>query len=168
MLLPNPGSLIHSLHSSLKDDVLPTLEKGSAQRQLKATLHLLARLEKTWDLYGGHVVEDNKDIEKTLADMLDVLVEAGVGEQFKKLKSQLKKRHHVVEELSGLNDPSLIEASHRNLQLQECLQNFESVLVTAEIEETTREACADKLADLYRRMVARDAVYIGDSPPQVE
>ena len=162
MLLPNPGSLIHSLRSNLNDSVLPALAKGDAQRQLKAALHLLGRLEKSWDLYGQHVREDNKDIETTIAAIFEKLSEAKASEIFKQLQNQLNQYEHVVESISGLNDPELADATHRNLQLQECLQNLEGMLVKTHLDGDTRKTCNEYLVALYRRMAMRDSIYVGD------
>lgn len=166
MLLPNPGSLIHTLRGNLKDVVLPALDKGDAQRQLKASLHLLGRLEKSWDLYSQHVLQDNKDIQTTLTEILQQLSDAEVAEKFKKIKYQLNKHINIIEKIDGLNDPDLMKATHRNIQLQECLQNFESVLSNADIDEKVRLSCFEKLTDLYRRMNMRDLVSVGDELPE--
>jgi hypothetical protein len=101
VLRPSTGELLAGLHGSLTSGVLPSLPKGEAQSQLKAALHLLGRLEKSWDLAHSHVAEDNADMERVLGPLADVPPSA--------------------EQPAGYNDPALRRAAARNLQLQAIL-----------------------------------------------
>jgi hypothetical protein len=101
VLRPSTGELLAGLCVSLTNGVLPSLPKGDAHSQLKAALHLLGRLSKSWDLAHNHIAEDNGDMETVLGALADVPPPA--------------------EELAGYNDPALRQAAARNLQLQAIL-----------------------------------------------
>jgi hypothetical protein len=119
VLRPSTGELLAGLRASLSTGVLPSLPKGEAHSQMKAALHLLGRLEKSWDLAHSHVAEDNADMERVLGPLADVLPPA--------------------EEPVGYNDPALRQAAARNLQLQAVLAGRE---VTPEIEALYRRMSA--------------------------
>jgi ABC-type oligopeptide transport system substrate-binding subunit len=119
MLRPSTGELLAGLHSSLTSAVLPSLPKGEAYSQLKAALHLLARLEKSWDLAHSHIAEDNADMERVLGPLADMPTPA--------------------EELFGYNDPELRQAAARNLLLQTILAKQQP---SAEIEALYRRMSA--------------------------
>jgi hypothetical protein len=101
VLRPSTGELLAGLRASLVSGVLPSLPKGDAHSQLKAALHLLGRLEKSWDLAHCHITEDNADIERVLGPLASV--------------------PPPIEEPRGFNDPALRQAAARNLQLQAIL-----------------------------------------------
>ncbi|MEZ5481563.1 MAG: hypothetical protein R3E73_05115 [Porticoccaceae bacterium] len=164
MLLPNPGLLIKSLRSSLKSEVLPALEKGAAFRQLKASLHLLERLERSWDLFPQHVQQDNTDLEKTLIDVLEKLVASTDKTSFDDLLQQLKAIPEMNKVVKGINDPVLNLAAQRNFALQNLLEEVQGELDKFESDKKLKNACERSLNELYRRMVARDAIYVGDKP----
>lgn len=119
MLRPSTGELLAGLRASLAKGVLPVLPEGDARSQLKAALHLLGRLEKSWDLSHAHLAEDNADIERVLGSLADV--------------------PPPVEQPGGYNDPTLRQAAARNLQLQAILAGRESTL---EIEALYRRMSA--------------------------
>jgi hypothetical protein len=101
VLRPSTGDLLAGLRESLTIGVLPALQKGDAHGQLKAALHLLGRLEKSWDLAHAHIAEDNADMERVLGPLADA--------------------PPLAEEPTGYNDPALRRAAARNLQLQAVL-----------------------------------------------
>jgi hypothetical protein len=101
VLRPSTGQLLAGLRDSLSRGVLPALPEGDAHSQLKAALHLLGRLEKSWDLAHRHIAEDNADMERALGPFADVPPPA--------------------EEPAGYNDPNLRQAAARNFQLQAIL-----------------------------------------------
>jgi hypothetical protein len=115
MLRPNTGELLAGLRASLTEGVLPLLPKGDAHSQLKAALHLLGRLARSWDLAHSHIAEDNADMELVLGARADVPL--------------------PVEEPAGYNDPALRRAAARNLQLQTVLAGHQ---ITPEIEALYR------------------------------
>jgi hypothetical protein len=105
MLRPSTGELLAGLRASLTEGVLPSIPKGAAHSQLKAALHLLGRLEKSWDLTHSHIAKDNADMEQVLGQLAAVPPPA--------------------EEPAGYNDPALRLAAARNLQLQAILAGQE-------------------------------------------
>jgi len=135
MQRPSPGELLKGLRQSLAETVLPALPRGVAQQQLKAALHLLGRLERSWDLAAPHLAADNADIAAVLArvlpaDALEARLAAAPPEQ-----------------VSGYNDPDLTLAVARNLALHHLLLDFPD---------------HDEVIALHARMVARDSRYVGD------
>ncbi len=144
MLLPSTGDLLHGLRQSLKQTVLPEVPDGAASRQLKAALHLLGRLERSWDLAGAHLAQDNADIEAVLGELLPQ-----EGEQ--SLEARLSQVQ--AEPPGGFNDVALRAAATRNLALH---------AIVADLPD-----CA-QLQALRQRMVERDSVYIGDKAPGQE
>lgn len=119
MLRPSTGELLSGLRASLTKGVLPAIPKGDAASQLKAALHLLGRLEKSWDLAHTHLAQDNADLERVLGPDADVPPPAG--------------------EPPGYNDPDLRRAAARNLQLQAILAGQEP---SPEIEALYRRMTA--------------------------
>jgi hypothetical protein len=119
VLRPNTGELLAGLRVSLTHGVLPALPKGQALSQLKAALHLLGRLEKSWDLSHAHLAADNDDMERVLGHLANVPPPAV--------------------QPTGYNDPALRQAAARNLQLQAILAGQDS---TAEIEALYRRMSA--------------------------
>lgn len=135
MQQPSPGDLLKGLRHSLAETVLPALPRGVAQQQLKAALHLLGRLERSWDLAAPHLAADNADIAAVLAQMLPADV----------LEARLAAS--PPEQVSGYNDPELAAAATRNLALHRLLLDLPD---------------HDVVTALHARMVARDARYVGD------
>ncbi len=139
MQRPNPGELLRGLHRSLSEQLIPALPKGAAQQQLKAALHLLARLARSWDLATTHLAEDNADIMAVLGaiwpasspDSLDLRL-AAVAD---------------TAAPDGYNDPHLREEARKNLMLH-------SLLLNAPYSEA--------IGALYARMAERDTRYVGD------
>jgi hypothetical protein len=122
VLRPSTGELLEGLRASLTTGVLPSLPKGEAHSQLKAALHLLGRLAKSWDMAHTHIAQNNADMEQVLGPLADAPPPA--------------------EELPGYNDPALRQAAARNLQLQAILAEQE---ITPEIEALYRRMCARDL-----------------------
>lgn len=139
MQRPSTGELLRGLGRSLSETVLPALPKGVAHQQMKAALHLIGRLERSWDLAAMHLAEDNADIEAVVRTLLP---ESGPA-SLEALLAEIE----VVTPV-GYNDPALKAAAVRNLALQNLLLDL--------------PACP-AITALYGRMVARDAAYVGDS-----
>lgn len=138
MQRPNPGELLAGLRRSLQEQVLPALARGVPQQQLKAALHLIGRLERSWDLAASHLAEDNADIEAVLGALLPA-----DGPQ----SLEVRLAAMPVEKPRGYNDPALAAAAQRNVALHQLL------LEQAETPE---------LRALFQRMAVRDAIYVGD------
>lgn len=139
MQRPNPGELLRGLQRGLEEQVLPAVPKGVPHQQLKAALHLLGRLERCWDTAASHFFADNADIEAVLLSLLPAS-----GPQ----SLQARLRDVPSSDITGFNDPGVAAAAKRNLDLHHVLAEQEA---SAEIQ------------GLYERMVARDAIYVGDA-----
>src|ERR1700733_16107204 len=79
MLRPTTGELLAGLSASLRQSVLTALPPGDAQRQVKAALHALDRLQRTWDLALPHLRTDNADMRETLQGILEALAQLQPG-----------------------------------------------------------------------------------------
>lgn len=66
MFRPTAGELIAGIADSLRETVLPSVSGGAAQRQLKAALHALGRLQRSWDRLPRYLADDNADLQQTL------------------------------------------------------------------------------------------------------
>jgi hypothetical protein len=141
MLRPSTGDLLHGLRASLAETVLPALPKGAASQQLRAALHLIGRLARSWDLAPAHIAQDNADIEDYLRGTLP-------ADGPDSLAARLKQARPAPP--AGFNDPSLLAAARHNLALHAVLAG---------------QPDSPALRALHQRMAARDAVYIGDRPP---
>lgn len=119
MLRPSTGELLAGLRASLTEGVLPAIPKGAAHSQLKAAIHLLGRLEKSWDLAHSHITQDNADMEQVLGPLADA--------------------PPPFDAPTGYNDPALRLAVARNLQLQAILAGQEP---SPEIEALHRRMSA--------------------------
>lgn len=142
MQRPNPGELLNGLRRSLEDQVLPALPPGIPQQQLKAALHLIGRLERSWDMAARHLAEDNADIEAVLGSILPVQGSRSLEARLAAMGTELP---------AGYNDPALAAAAQRNLALHQLLLEQDD---TAELHS------------LYRRMVERDVNFVGDGDQQ--
>jgi hypothetical protein len=139
MQQPSTGELLRGLRKSLASAVLPSLPKGIAQQQLKAALHLIGRLERTWDLAASHLAQDNADIETVLTGLLPASGDGSLQDRLERIETA---------QPGGYNDPALCADALRNLALHHVLEEMPA---TAE------------LLSLYARMTARDAIYVGDT-----
>lgn len=139
MQRPSVGDLLGGLRRSLEAQILPELPDGNASRQLKAGLHLLARLERTWDLAVTCLLADNADIESTLEDLRPsepwLVARLGATPQ--------------EPPPSGFNDAGLRDAAQRNLHLHRILLDI---------------ADCDAMGALRARMAQRDLLLVGENP----
>ncbi|QKR98356.1 hypothetical protein F9288_00900 [Sphingomonas sp. CL5.1] len=140
MLRPNAGELLGGLRRSLEEQVLPALPRGVPQQQLKAALHLIRRLQRSWDLAPSHLREDNADMTATLGALFAARGGADVEDRLGAAPRPA---------VPGFNDPALAAAATRNLMLQQLV---------------AEEPDGVEIRALHRRMTARDARYVGDVP----
>lgn len=163
MLLPSPGVLLKGLAESLRDSVLPNISTVSAQKQMKAALHLLGRLEKTWDLFHQHVENDNADIEAALQQIFSALTSN--DQRLVALKARFMESTAGDNLVVGFNDPEAAAMAAANIRLREILHTLEEILAHSPDEnQSAVAACQIQLAGLYQRMAMRDAIYVGDLP----
>lgn len=69
MLEPKPADLLEGVIDALRESVLPALPPGAAQRQLRAALHALGRLQRSWDRIPDYRNADIEDMRATLESM---------------------------------------------------------------------------------------------------
>lgn len=160
MLSPNPGNLLGNLRRILKDKVLSALPAGAAQRQLKAALHLLGRLEKSWDLMPFYLQADNQDIEAVLAGIAQDLPAADPLQGRVMVGLSSEPPANLPE---GVNCPDLARLVNRNQALQELLNEVQRAQMSPDQAELAK-ASSEQLAQLYRRMTARQLTLMGDLP----
>lgn len=163
MLLPNPGALLATLRTTLETQVMPAVENDGAKRQLKAGLHLLKRLEKSWDLYALHVLEDNQDMQETLNVLLAEIAGEGCEQAFADIASRLRHgENHCADHHPGINSPALMGALEQNLHLQQLVEKFQLLWGSNTLPAPIVERGEKALQALYGRMVERDALAMGD------
>ncbi|CAA0106878.1 MULTISPECIES: hypothetical protein [Zhongshania] len=160
MLVPNTGVLLGRLRGILKENVLTALPAGGPQRQLKAALHLLGRLEKSWDIMPFYVQADNRDIESVLAEIGSAW--QGSAQALGDWQARLAASPHT-ERLAGVNSLELSALMNRNQLLQQVLLEVDGLL-GAMAPSSVVEAQLACLAALYRRMAGRQSVLVGDCP----
>jgi hypothetical protein len=146
MLKPTPGELLSGIHRGLKAQVLPELPAGSAARQLRAALHALDLVARTWDLQSSYVEADNADLEQTLTEL----------ERISGLHREPGGRSW--EPVAGVTDPALAAAMARNLQLQSELDDFQRRWRAGGRPEPTVDRT---LLGLHQRLTARAALASG-------
>jgi hypothetical protein len=146
VLKPTPGELLSGIHRELKAQVLPELPAGSAARQLRAALHALDLVARTWDLQSSYVAADNADLEQTLAELerISGLPRSPAGLSW--------------EPVTGVADAALAAAMARNLELQSELEDFQRRRRAGGRSES---AVDRTLLDLHQRMTARAALASG-------
>jgi hypothetical protein len=146
MVKPTPGDLLSGIHRELRAQVLPALPDGSAARQLRAALHALELVARTWDLQLPYTEADNADLEQTLTELERISrIPRSPGEP---------PRGPVT----GVTDPALTAALTRNLRLQAELEAFQRNWRAAGRPEP---AVDRTLLSLHRRMTARAALASG-------
>lgn len=164
MLLPSPGDLLRGIRIGLAASVLPVVPKGVAERQLKAAVFILRRLERIWDLLPAHVDADNADVETVLGSVLTELVAAEGGEGYGDLQGRLSALAGAeLAPPSGFNDPALRARAARNRALHQILETVELRLRrNALLDPRIAAECHSALGALYRRMAERDSLSVGD------
>lgn len=132
---PAPNQLLRGVADGLEAQVLPELDDANAQRQLKASLHILRRLERCWDRLPAELVADAEDMLTTLRGL------GGVD-------AELEARWVEVEGRGWRAPVADLVAVHTALQ--------QTVREADERQRGDEEAVA-ALRDLYGRMLAREA-----------
>jgi hypothetical protein len=146
VLRPTPGELLAGVRRELMEQVLPAVPAGAPARQLKAALHVLAQLERTWDLQPAYLAADNADLRATLAELT--------------ARTGIRPAPHPDrgEPVPGVQDTALAEAIRENEQLQADLD---------EVQQAWRaggrgDPAVDQLLfDLHVRMAERALVAAG-------
>jgi hypothetical protein len=107
MLRPTPGELLAGVRRELYEQVLPHVPDGTPARQLRAALHVLGRLERSWDLLPTYLEADNTDLRHALTDLAGRL---GVTWTDRPLTGD--------EDVPGVQDPTLRSLIAQNAHLQ--------------------------------------------------
>ena len=158
MLRPTAGELVRNIADGLRRSVLPALPPGAAQRQLKAALHALGRIEQSWDRLPPYLTSDNADIRESLDAVLRELEKSSIAvpRQFVSLRQDLagSLNDHDTS-IPGITDGALGQAAALNLELQSVLVELDAWLRS----QTASAACVEQsraLEHLYSRMVDRE------------
>ena len=140
MLRPTPGELLAGVRRELTEQVLPAVPSGAPARQLKAALHVLAQLERTWDLQPAYLAADNADLHATLTDLA--------------ARTNLTPARHAerTEAIPGVQDAALSDAMRENERLQADLDAFQQAWRASGREEPEIDHL---LFELHLRMAER-------------
>jgi hypothetical protein len=146
----------------LTSQVLPAVTDPSAHRQLRAALHVLDVLERSWDLLPAYLAADNADIRGTLLCALTLIPDpatTGFGELAARLNSSEQPEPVAF---PGTTDPTLRELMADNAFLQ---QSLEDLIVLRRLEPAVDDGpqavMSEDLLGLQRRMVTRAAAAAG-------
>jgi hypothetical protein len=175
VLKPTPGELLAAVSAGLRHSVLVALPPGEAQRQLKAALHVLDRLQRCWDLLPPYLESDNADLRVTLQEVLTLLTRhrsdplpppiASIAEKLAQLSADnVTATPRQGAAVRGLNALSLTSAAATNDELQ-------SMVVTlarwfgepGQLADSVLAAQRSVLNGLYRRMIERELEASGTS-----
>ncbi len=166
MLQPDVGQLLRELRTALGETVLPAVIEPGASRQLKAALHLLGRLSRTWDLPPVLVRADNADmadatsrIEARLA--ADMVIEPTTCDSAREYSARENDSLAELAPRNGVNDPALATEMARNLSLRSALEALEQRVRGLPVCET-KSLCLDELHALFARMTDRESMLVGD------
>jgi hypothetical protein len=152
VLRPAPDELLQGVAAQLEAQVLPHVSSGAAQRQLKASLHILRRLGRCWDRAPGYLADDCEDMWQTL-DALQCENPELLGDATLRalLADATRRRGHLG--VQGCRAP-LSDLATLHLDLQRCVTDVDRRL---RAQPGADPADGGALRDLYRRMLEREA-----------
>lgn len=161
-----PGELLGGISRSLRETVLPELPAGAEARQLRAALQALERVQRTWDLLPGGLMDDNVDIESTIAAIL-----ASLGSESAEVNAALAAADQSFEGDAaqspatwGVHAPTLSDLMLINLRLQGRLVALDAWLRTADEKQPNQYGLMCRMIDaLYGRMVDRELATWGSA-----
>lgn len=168
MLKPTAGELLAGISTGLRRSVLTALPPGEAQRQLKAALHVLDRLQRSWDLLPPYLESDNADLRATLQDVLALAAQRRLGALPAPIASIAGKLAQAPDDrveplpgtsapVAGINARSLASAAAINDELQSMVVTLAQWLgEPAQLEDSVLAAQRGVLNGLYRRMIERE------------
>jgi hypothetical protein len=164
VLRPTTGELLRAVHVELAAQVLPALPDGTPRRQLKAALHLLRRLERSWDRQAPYLEADNADLARTLDETLRALPGGG---GYASLRGRLAALGHRPSEPppadDGVTDRGLRRLMAANHALQEILADLHAALRTDRgLEPDARQRATSVLGALHRRLLDRAGTAAGN------
>jgi hypothetical protein len=126
MLRPTPGELLDGVRRELAAQVLPALPAGAAARQLRAALHVLGALARSWDGHQHRFQDENADLDASMTAFCD-------------LTGLAREPVAANAPFPGVGDPGLQELMQRNAALQAELEQLQL--------RWRRDARADPAAD---------------------
>jgi len=151
--------LLKGVSAALRESVLPALPPGAAQRQLKAALHLLGRIERCWDRLPGYLEDDNADMRQTIGAVIGAMVAAGA--EVPVSIAALPECAPPADDVRAWADSALV-ADHAlalqaatNIELQRGLLQLESWLL-ASGHRAANDPSDGPLSGLYTRMIERE------------
>jgi hypothetical protein len=165
VIRPTVGELLAGVVAGLRNSVLCALPPGDAQRQLKAALHVLDRLQRSWDLQPAYLAADNADMRETLQSVLESLPadtqSASVADSLRQRLTQTPGANPA--DLAGINDRSLAAQAQLNMELQQMVMTCDSWLrARARTGDAAAAEQGRRLDHLYGRMVDRELQAVGD------
>jgi len=167
VLRPSPGELLGGICRSLRGSVLTALPAGDAQRQLRAALHALDRLQRSWDLLPACLQADNADVRATLRTILDAVLPlqtqalpalATIAAGLAQLDAPPETANAADGAgVPGIHDAALAAIARTNTALQSMLVEVDRWLRASDASRPGRHAAQiDALNQLYLRMTQRE------------
>jgi uncharacterized coiled-coil protein SlyX len=161
---PTVGVLLAGIADGLRESVMPAVAGGAAQRQLRAILHSLGRLQRSWDRWPAYLAADNEDLRATLEAALAGLTAASapLPAELQALCQRLKTltpEAYAQAQVPGINDPALATASALNEAFQALLAALDTWLrapAQAGLSAGVIQTQTQGLDGLYRRMIERE------------
>ena len=164
MLQPDIGQLLKGARSALAESVLPKVDDANAKRQLKAIMHMIGRLSRSWDLPHRLIHADNEDMASVLATLRSRITAAGF-EQVADIEKDADFRVASLEsDGSGINDPQLAADTSTNRSLRRSVEALEQY-IRSYLPAELKQSCLAELHQLFIRMTARESVMLGDVAP---
>jgi hypothetical protein len=163
VLRPTTGELLRAVHVELAAQVLPALPDGAPRRQLKAALHLLRRLERSWDRQAPYLEADNADLARTLDETLQALPGGGYASLRGRLAALGRRPPEPPPSDDGVTDPGLRRLIAVNHALQEILADLDAALRTHRgLDPDARQRATSALGALHRRLLDRAGTAAGN------
>jgi hypothetical protein len=164
MLEPNPGKLLKAVADSLTSSVAPSVSDPNAARQLKAIVHIVKRLQRSWDLCASIAAKDNEDIEATISRVGEMLEGSIDDDVLNRLVSHEEPRNEESWPIDGVNDPHLKAIMSRNLLLRHRLETLDGWLLSSPLTPSLANRCRAEIDSLHRRTTRRNASLVGNRP----
>jgi hypothetical protein len=165
MLRPSPGELLGGICASLRRSVLPALPPGDSQRQLRAALHALERLQRCWDLLPECLAADIADMRATLQEIVTAARQAPGGEPpaLSKVAADIEGAGaaHGADmpdaiELPGIHDAAMAAAARTHAALQALVAEADRCLRVSATTSGGHASQLEALDRLYQRMTERE------------
>lgn len=147
---PTQAALLRGIIGALEGDVLPAVDGGAPQRQLKAALVVLRRLARSADAESRYLEEEAADIARSLLRVLD--------DDRSAIGSGL--RHRLSVAAAQVVGPDLEAARARDSELQQLVIDAEDHLDATQDREGLRT-----LRRLQVRMLGRQSAAWGTRAP---